>query len=235
MPVHARRRAPLASAVLAVVIAGACGSTRGNITASAGPTDDASTTPSTTTTSSPAPVPEGLVVVDPARYLQPSEIAALDGRGPVLLPTRLPKWWTKTNQRVVAPPSGTDSIAVQWTDVDGSRTLPPGNGAQQALVNVFRGAYDSAYTPTTYRTINGAQRDYLTPWTQGICPQLDEGNADAPSVWWNDGTYIHQLTLLPQPGCSGGFNRLSDAVAIADSLVSCAVTNGRLTCTPPTS
>ena len=113
------RRATLASAVLAVVIAGACGSARGNVTASADTTDNPSTTTTTTassttvatttsaaattTTTTPAPVPAGLVAVDPAQYLRPAEIAALDGRGPVLLPTLLPQWWTKTTQRVVAP------------------------------------------------------------------------------------------------------------------------------------
>ena len=243
----------LAAVAAASAIVAACGSTTSPTASADGATTSTADT-SASTSSSPSPsaststssvstttttaagttttsLPVTLVLADPTEYVSAADARVIAGRGGLLLPTRLPPWSSQVRRLVIAAPGDPISLDYVWDDQKGVSL--PNNTGYEVQLRIIRGLYDPQLPPFGGRTIAGATRNYVTPWTEGVCPEPNEGNADTASLVWRDATYQYALEALPQPGCFGNFNDLNALVAIADSLVFCGDTNGSFTCTAP--
>ena len=172
-----------------------------------------------------------LVPADPTEYVSAADARVIAGRGGMLLPTRLPPWWSQVRRLAIGAPGDPSSLDYAWDDQKGVSL--PNNTGYEVQLRIIRGLYDPQLPPFGDRTIAGATRTYSTSQTEGVCAPVDEETADAASLLWRDATYQYALEALPQPGCFGNFNDLNALVAIADSLVFCGDANGTFTCTAP--
>ena len=188
------------------------------------PTTAVPTTASTPTTSSTAT----LTYVDPTTYVTAADARAITSRGGMMLPTLLPRWWSQSRPFAIAPEGDPTIVEFFFEDAKG-KTLPGNSGGQEVLLQISRSPYDATRT-VLGQPISGSARDYLTPWTEGVCPKPYEGISDEPTLKWHDAKFAYALSALPLPGCFSNFNDLRDLVSVADSLVYCTDKGAGFSC-----
>jgi hypothetical protein len=165
-------------------------------------------------------------VIDPAAYIQARDYTKVAQAAPVLLPTWLPSWASSATPVVITLEGQPSSFfEVAWDIPYPSDPITETAGTS-VRIDVGRETEDTG-TPLSGATIQGDRRMYYTSY-DGTCPPPD-ANPDAVLLGWNSGGFDYSVFMSPWPSCVAGFS-INDAVAFADSLVSCSVTASTLEC-----